>query len=222
MKRKLLVCFILTISSCFALNVNSDVLLQVNTPIGLLIAYRPDAEELNRTAPIAKAIFLEAFATTYREYHQKSGSQDSVEKWLRLKQGLTLEGWLSNVFDDEYEESLAGLKQFVYLADSDGNLVGWLTHSPVSANGDLYLSQCSLEAGSRNQRVATNTFAQAFDIKKIFPGVKEIKLITRKINLAAQHLYTKAGFIRDETIDPGVYGESYDDRYVGYRLPIKE
>lgn len=198
-----------------------SILLEIETPIGQFFAYRPDLEDMQRMAPIAKEIFVEAFATTYRGYYQNSGVNIPIEKWLRLKEGLTLETWLSNTFDGEYEEYLLGDKGFIFLCTTDGQLVGWLSHSWLSKNGELYLSQCSLEHGSRNQKVASTVFNEVFKdyyIKNIFPGIKEIKLITRKINTIARSLYIKAGFHEDEEIDPGVYGDSYDDRYIGYRL----
>lgn len=96
-----------------------------------------------------------------------------------------------------------------------------LSHSPVSEKGEVYLSQCSLEAGSRNHKVASTAFGKVLrenSIRQLFPEVKEVKLIARKINTIAHSLYTKAGFTMDETIDPAVYGDSYDDRYIGFRL----
>ncbi len=203
----------------------SEALVEVNTSIGTMTIYRPSLEEMQRTAPIAKAIFLEAFSTTYTEYHRQSGSIEPIEKWLRLRPGLTLQSWLGLVFDEEYEEYLAGSKAFIYLCDSEGTLIGWLSHGPVSEKGEVYFSQCSLEAGSRNRKVATAAFEKAFKedyIRQLFPDVKEVKLIARKINTIAHHLYTKAGFIVDETIDPAVYGDSYDDRYIGFRLLIEQ
>ena len=213
---------------CFnveASNSSSEVLVEINTPIGAMAIYRPNLEEMQRTAPSAKAIFLEAFSTTYTEYHHRSGSLEPIADWLRLRPGLTLQSWLSNVFDEEYEEYLMGKKAFLYLCDSEGTLVGWLSHSPISEKGEMYLSQCSLEAGSRNHKVATAAFEKAFNenyIKQLFPDVKEVKLIARKINTIAHRLYTKAGFSRDETIDPAVYGDSYDDRYIGFRLLLEQ
>ena len=201
----------------------SESLLEIDTSIGQITVYQPEFEEMQRTAPLAKAIFIEAFSTSYTEYHRLSGSMDPIEKWLRLREGLTLESWLDGVFDEEYKEYLAGGKVFLYLCDSQGSLIGWLSHSPVSEKGELYLSQCSLESGCRNQKVATSAFEKVFKgnvIKELFPEAKEVKLITRKINKIAQHLYTKAGFIMDEMIDPVVYGDSYDERYVGFRLPL--
>ena len=212
-------------SSCYASYAPSEILLEIDTSLGKMRVYRPSFEEMQETAPIAKAIFVEAFSTTYTEYHRQSGSIEPVEQWLRLREGLTLESWLSNVFDEEYNEYLSGDKAFLYLCESDGSLVGWLSHSPMSKKGEVYLSQCSLEAGSRNQKVATVSFAKALKenaIKQLFPEVKEIKLIARKINTIAHHLYVKAGFIVDETIDPSVYGDSYDDRYIGFRLPLDQ
>jgi ribosomal protein S18 acetylase RimI-like enzyme len=201
----------------------SEVLQEINTSLGIMTICRPNLEEVQRTASTAKSIFIEAFSTTYTEYHRQSGSTELIEKWLRLRPEMTLHSWLSAVFDDEYEEYLTGRKAFVYLCDSEGALIGWLSHSPVSEKGELYLSQCSLEAGSRNHKVATAAFQKAFKgnyIKQLFPDVKQIKLIARKINTIAYSLYTKAGFIVDETIDPAVYGDSYDDRYVGFRLDL--
>ncbi len=203
---------------------SSEVLVEVPTPIGELFLYRPSSEEMQKMSPVAKKIFVEAFSTTYREYHLKSGSSDSIEKWLRLRGEVTLEGWLSAVFDDEYQEYLAGTKEFIFFSNAHGDLVGWLSYSPMSAQGELYLSQCSLEAGSRNKKVATSAFAQVLQkdyAKVIFPGAKVLKVITRKINAITKHLFTRAGFIMDETIDPAIYGESYDDRYVGYRLILE-
>ena len=199
------------------------ILLEFNTPIGGCMAYWPDLEEMQKTADLAKAIFIEAFSTTYKQYYLSSGSVEPIEKWLRLREGLTLEKWLDNTFDDEFQEYLLGLKSFVYLRDSKNNLIGWLSHSLISEKGDLYLSQCSLEADSRNQKVATAVFVELFKngcIKALFPEAKEVKLIARKINTIAGHLYLKAGFYKDETIDPSLYGESYDDRYVGYRSAL--
>ena len=189
---------------------------------GTCTIFRPDAATIEKTKSLAKEIFVEAFATTYTEYHQKSSSSDTIEKWLRLKEGLTLKLWLSNTFDGEYDEYKAGKKGFVYLINSNKNIIGWLSHSPVSPTGELYLSQCSLEAGSRNKHLASLSFAVAVQehAQKMFPNVKEVKLIARKINERAHWLYTKAGFTKDEKIDPHVYGESYDERYVGYRKTL--
>jgi len=201
----------------------SEELLELDTSLGKMILYRPNLEEMERTAPIAKAIFVEAFSTTYTQCHHQSGAKETIESWLRLRPGLTLQSWLSLVFDEEYEEYLNGSKGFIYLCNSKGALVGWLSHSPVSKTGDLYLSQCSLEAASRNHRVATAAFNKVLEenfIKLLFPDVKEIKLIARKINKIAHCLYTKAGFTVDETIDPTVYDDAYDDRYIGFRLTV--
>lgn len=206
-------------------SLSSFPVLTVTPPnFAVLTAYRPDAEEVKKTSEVAKRIFVEAFTTTYTKYHQSSGSSDSIETWLRLRNSLSLEQWLSDTFDEEYEEFLEGQKGFVYLTAPDGHLVGWLSHSPVNAKGELYLSQCSLEADARNQKVATTAFAEALKenhIHELFAGITQVKLIARKINEAAEHLYTRAGFIKDETIDPSVYGDSYDDRYIGYRLELK-
>lgn len=203
----------------------ADVRLEVTTPVGKCTLYRPDSEEVQETAQVAKAIFVEAFSTSYTNYYLKSGSVLSIEKWLRLKDGLSLNEWLSKTFDGEYEEYQLGQKNFIYLHNEKGNLVGWFSHSLVSESGDVYLSQGSLEAASRHNRVATTFFAEIFKqglIRAIFPGVKELKLIVRKINAAACHFYEKVGFTKDETIDPKVYGETYDDRYVGFRMLIPD
>ncbi len=205
------------------ITLDSLTLLEINTDLGKLVACRPDADMAARTKDIAKEIFIEAFATTYTEYHGNSKSPQSIEVWLQLKEGLTLTKWLSNVFDDEYAEYETGDKQFIHLYSQD-KLIAWLSHSPISKAGDVYLSQCSLEAKSRNHKVATTAFSKALQedcIQKIFPGVKEVKLITRKVNDLATRLYTKAGFTQDLTIDPSIYGESYDDRYMGFRLSLK-
>lgn len=202
----------------------SDVLFEVNTPIGKCCVYRPDLEEVQETAALTKSIFIEAFSTTYTEYYRNSGADVSIEEWLRLRKGLTLESWLSATFDEEYEESLLGKKIFVYLRDSEENLIGWMAHTPVSDHGDVYLSQSSLEANSRNMKIATTILAKIIkngQFKELFPGAKELKLIVRKINKIARNLYDKAGFTKDEKIDPKVYGDSYDERYVGYRLSLE-
>jgi ribosomal protein S18 acetylase RimI-like enzyme len=219
----LIYCFSFEASNCYASYAPTEALLKINTVFGEMTVYRPNFEELYQTAPTAKAIFIEAFSTTYTEYHRQSSSKDPIERWLRLRDGLTLQSWLSDVFDQEYDEYLAGDKAFLYLCNSSGVLIGWLSHSPVSENGELYLSQCSLEAGSRNHKVASHAFAKVFKegcINQLFPEVKEVKLIARKINTIAHHLYSNAGFMIDETIDPGIYGDSYDDRYVGFRLVL--
>lgn len=198
----------------------AEPLLDLPTPIGTISISRPEVDEMMLHAPRAKAIFVEAFASTYREYHQNSQSTESIEKWLRLKNGHTIESWLSQVFDDEYQEYIYGTKQFIFIRNNE-KLIGWFSYSPLSENGEIYLSQCSLEASYRDQKVASTAFARAFKDKlvlNLFPGVKEIKLITRKINARAKKLYLSVGFIMDETIDPSIYGESYDDRYVGFRL----
>ncbi len=198
-------------------------LLEIPTPIGNLTAYRPNLEEMQKYAPIAKRLFQEAFSITYREYHRMSHSAETIEKWLHLKEDFTLDSWLSNTFDEEYEDYVMGTKKFVFLRDSQGTLIAWLSHSLVSKEGSVYLSQCSLEAGLHRRGIASSAFAEVLKqdlIKEVFPEVKEITLITRKINLAARHLYIKAGFTMDETLDPNIYGSSYDDRYVGYRLKV--
>lgn len=200
------------------------VIFEIETPVVSLIGYRPSIDELIELSPQAEAIFVEAFSTTYTEYYLASGSNQSIEQWLKLKNGLSLKEWLSNTFKGELEENLIGAKEFILIFNSEGSLLGFLSHSPLDEKGDIYLSQSSLEAGTRDQKVATMAFGKALQeglIKKIFPGVKQVKLITRKINTRAKHLYLKAGFIMDETIDPSIYGESYDDRYVGFRLVIE-
>lgn len=201
----------------------SHALLVINTKAGKLTATRPTKDEIVRTKSVAKAIFVDAFSTTYTEYHAKSRTVLPIAEWLRLKEGLSLEQWLHNTFDGEYEEWENGEKEFIHLYNESQELVAWLSHSPLSKTGEVYLSQCSLEAKSRNKGVATTAFAEALkdgQLQAIFPGIKEIKLITRKINEYAMKLYTGAGFALDEKIDPSVYGESYDDRYVGYRLDL--
>jgi ribosomal protein S18 acetylase RimI-like enzyme len=203
----------------------SDDPIEINTSLGTMTIFRPSLEEIVRTAPMAKAIFLEAFSTTYTEYHRRSGSLEPIENWLCLRPGLSLQSWLGSVFDEEYEEYLTGNKGFLYLCDSQGALIGWLSHSPVSERGEVYLSQCSLEAGSRNHGVATMAFEKALQensIKQLFPNVSQIKLIARKINTIAYRLYTKSGFVVDETIDPAIYGDTYDDRYIGFRLDLEQ
>ncbi len=185
---------------------------------------RPDKDTVYKTKDLAKSIFVEAFRTTYTGYHQKSESKLSIEAWLRLKEGYTITSWLEATFDGEFEEFEKGEKDFIHLNDESGTLIGWLSHGKVSEIGDVYLSQCSLEAQSRNQRVASTAFQEVLQnkelIQTVLPGAKEFKLIARKINEYADKLYTQAGFTKDETIDPKVYGESYDDRYVGYRKKL--
>lgn len=190
-----------------------------------LIIQRPDQATLDKTMNVAKTIFIEAFTTTYTGYHKASGSQESIESWLKLSEGLSINQWLSNVFASELEECKLGEKKFIHLLDSKGELLGWISHSPVSPQGDLYLSQCCLSSKWRNKRLATTVFSEVINkgrLSELFPEAKEVKLITRKINEAAKHLYTGAGFIMDETINPETYGESYNDRYVGFRLSIKK
>lgn len=199
------------------------ILLEVEHDNQTLTVYRPDRQMLEKTREKAKEIFVEAFSTTYTGYYKESKAVEPIEKWLRLREGLTLATWLSATFDDEYMEYQEGKKQFVYLCDSSQHLLGWLSHSLVAPDGDLYLSQCSLEADSRNQKLTTTTFKKVLEkgvIKQIFPGIKQVKLIARKINTIADRLYVHSGFTKDEKIDPSVYGESYDDRYVGYRMSI--
>ncbi len=199
-------------------------LISIKTKAGKqLSVVRPDKETVTKTKEVAKAIFVEAFTTTYKEYHAKSQAKESIETWLRLKEGFTIESWLQNTFDDEYAQYEQGERHFVHLYDEDSTLVGWLSHSNISDTGEVYLSQCSLEASSRHQQVATSAISCALEtesLEKILPGVKEIKLITRKINEYAARLYERAGFTKDTTIDPSIYGDSYDDRYVGYRKKV--
>lgn len=189
---------------------------------------RPNAEQVRATYEVAKQIFVEAFSTTYTTYHKNSGDTGTVAQWLKLSERWTqskdgLKEWLTQTYEDEHKEYLEGKKDFIHLYDNQNKLVGWLSHSPVDEKGDLYLSQCSLEADSRNQRVASTSFTEVLNsdlLHTMFPEAKELKLIARKINTFARNLYEKAHFICDETIDPKVYGDSYDNRYVGYRLPL--
>lgn len=59
--------------------VSSFPLLTVTPPnFATLTAYRPEAEEVKKTTQVAKKIFVEAFTTTYTEYHRNSGSSDSI------------------------------------------------------------------------------------------------------------------------------------------------
>ncbi len=203
---------------------SSKIQLEINTPIGAMTIYPPTLAEIQKTASIAKSIFIEAFTTNYTDYYRQSGVQVPIEQWLKLKPHLTLQSWLNLVFDEEYKECLAGTKAMIYLCNNDGILIGWLSHSPMSEKGEMYLSQCSLASDFRNHRVATTAFEKVFQenyVKKLFPDIKEVKLIVRKINTIAAHLYIKSGFTMDETIDPSIYGESYDDRYVGFRRQIE-
>lgn len=190
-----------------------------------LTIYRPDDKTVQATSDVAKRIFLEAFTTTYTEYYRKSNSTGPIETWLKLKDGLSLEQWLNDIFDNEINEYKIGKIGFIHLIDSKQNLVGWISHRNVSSEGDLYLSQCSLQAEWRGKKVASSVFSQIIkdnQINKIFQGVKAVKLIARRVNDAAMHLYTGSGFIKDESIDPKVYGDSYNDRYVGYRLLVAQ
>ncbi len=199
-------------------------LFQIKTQKGMLSVSRPSKEHAAKTKEIAKKIFVEAFSTTYTQYHINSKSVDTIEKWLRLRDGFTLNSWLEATFEGDYTEFTEGKKEFVYLTDENENLLGWLTHTPVSKTGEVYLSQCSLEADSRNKKIATTGISEALskeNLEAIFPKVTEIKLITRKINEYARRLYTNAGFHEDLQISPAQYGDDYDDRYVGYRMTIE-
>ena len=71
--------------------------------MGIMTIRRPSREEVEKTAAVAKSIFVEAFTTTYMDYYRQSESKDPIEKWLRLKPGVTFGSWLSNVFDEEYD-----------------------------------------------------------------------------------------------------------------------
>jgi len=191
-----------------------------------LTILRPDEDLIEKTKEVAKSIFVEAFTSTYTEYHKQSESKDSIEVWLKLSEGLSVKQWLNQTFDNEFEEYQQGKKAFIYLVNTQEEVLGWLSHSPVSEDGDLYLSQCCLTAKWRNQQVASTAFASIIKAKpdllsKLFPGIKTVKLIARRINQAAQGLYTKAGFKQDSEIDPKVYGDTYDSRYVGYRLSVE-
>jgi ribosomal protein S18 acetylase RimI-like enzyme len=200
-------------------------LLEVTTPLGILTVRRPSMEEMVRTATEAKSIFMESFSTNYTEYYRQSGSTDSIERWLRLKPGLNFCTWLSAVFDEEYNDCSSGKKSFLYLCGPNGKLIGWISHTPVSEKGEVYFSTLTLEAAVRCHRVATAAIAEGLKIntfRQLFPGAKEIRIITRKINVIAQRLYLKAGFTQDEAIDPSVYGECYDDRYIGFRLALDQ
>lgn len=203
------------------MNECTHIVLTVNTQVGELAVCRPEKGEIAKIKDVAKSIFLEAFSTTYRGYHQASQSSETIENWLRIKEGISFEDWLNKTFDDEYADYENGKKQFIHLY-KDKNLIGWLSHSPVSETGEIYLSQCSLEASFRGQRVAKTIFQEVLQeqstLNTILPGVKVIKLIARKINVRAESLYMGVGFTQDLTIDPSQYGESYDERYVGYRL----
>lgn len=183
---------------------------------------RPSPQEVTATAAVAKDIFVEAFQTSYTHYFNESQAGGTIEQWLKIKSGLKV--WLSETFDEEYQDFLSGRKGFIHLIDSNNQLVGWASHSPIDDKGCVYLSQCSLEGEWRNQRVATEAFHEIFhnnQIFNMFPQVKEVKLIVRKINQIAQRLYTRAGFTCDETIKPEIYGEAYDERYVGFRKAIE-
>ena len=184
---------------------------------------RPSEEEVNRTAGVAKEIFVNAFTKKYREYHTAAKTEQSIEEWLRLKTGVVFKDWLETTFDEELQEYRDGKKGMIYLTDEQGRLVAWLSHSAVDEKGDVYLSQCSLEAESQDKKIASTAFAEVINTNNIltlFPGAKKLKLIARKVNTSADHLYIKAGFKRNDTITPSDYGASYDDRYVGYQKDV--
>lgn len=68
-----------------------------------------------------------------------------------------------------------------------------------------------------------NIFTEIFkdnQTEKPFPGIRELKLIVRKVNKIARHLYERTGFIADETLNPKIYGNSYNERYMGYHLTL--
>ncbi len=186
--------------------------------------YRPDQVTIEKTREIAREIFIEAFETTYTGYYVESGTTLPIEEWLRLKGGLKMREWLNLTFDEEYNECLSGEKGIIYLKTEADPLIAWVSHSRLSATGELYLSQCCISERWRRKGIPSSIFFDLIKtphiIHQMFPGIKEAKLITRKINIAANRLYMKAGLIRDETLDPSVYGDAYDDQYVGYRLII--
>lgn len=201
----------------------SDFSFSTPSPIGGDVTlYRPDLMIIEKTREMAKEIFIEAFETTYTTYYVESGTTLSIEEWLRLKDGLKMRDWLSLTFDEEYNECLSGEKGIIYLKTQADPLIAWASHSALSPTGELYLSQCCISERWRGKGIPSSIF---FDLMKsphiihqMFSGIKEVKVITRKINTAANRLYTGAGLIRDETLDPSVYGDAYDDRYIGYRL----
>lgn len=182
---------------------------------------RPDHSKVEATSKVAKEIFVKAFETSYTRYHKESGSEANLEEWLKIK--VPINQWLSEMFDEEYEEYKKGQIGFIYLADAKDRLAGWLSHSQVDEKGCIYLSLCSLETSLSNRKIASTAFKEVLEndhLVKMIPNVKEIKLVTRKINTVAQRLYTGAGFICDETINPSDYGASYDNRYIGFRRKV--
>lgn len=186
---------------------------------------RPEDKHVIQTRQRMKDCFVTAFSANYTRYHGESKSALPVEEWLRLRKGVTFTAWLEETFDEEFAEFKEGTKGFLQLSDEKEQLIGWLSHSAVGRNGDVYLSQCSLDTKWQNQRVATTAFkammeSQAF--RTLFPGVTAFKLIVRKINTIALQLYKSAGFVINEHIDPKVYGSSYDDRYVGCQLTLNK
>lgn len=202
---------------------NSIERIPVSLPSDLTVSIsRPDKEGLRAVSEIAKNIFIEAIGTTYTQYYQESKSIFSIEKWLQLKEGISFKAWIESVYEGEYNDFLEGKKIFLFLHNANEELIGWATHSPISKNGDLYVSQCCLKSEWRNRKVASQLVStllkQKDTISLVFPKMSIIKLITRRINEAANRLYTNSGFTRDEKMDPSIYGDDYDDRYVGFRL----
>jgi len=201
---------------------NYNTVFEVQTKTTTIAICKPARDVLEKTREVAKAIFMEAFTTTYTQYHRNSGSIEPIETWLGLVD-IKFHDWLNSTFDEEYQEALVGTKEFVYLCGADRSLIGWFSHSPVSKTGEVYLSQGSIEAASRNQKIAQTSFAEAINknfFAKLFPGAKEIKVIAREVNAAADHLYTAVGFTKDNKIDPSIYGKQYNNRYVGYRMTL--
>lgn len=179
---------------------------------------RPDDATMRATVEVAKQIFVKAFTISYTRYYEEAKPGVSIEEWLKLK--TDFKTWLSNTFDEEFQEYEQGKKGFIYLNDSQNNLVGWLSHSPVDEKGDVYLSQGSLNVEWSNQKVASTALAEMLNqrnISTIFPEAHELKLIVRRTNEVAKRIYTAAEFTCDETIKPEVYGSSYSNLYIGFR-----
>src|SRR6476619_4866309 len=96
----------------------------VTTPKKELVTFsirRPDQETVQATHDVMKKIFTEAFKTNYTHYYNEAKPGVSIEQWLRIK--TDVDSWLSETFDEEYQEYEDGKKGFIHLYDPQNNVV---------------------------------------------------------------------------------------------------
>lgn len=141
----------------------------------------------------------------------------SLDADLQVTEYTNLDAWLEDSFNGSFKTETIQLnnpqsKSYFIHAIINNSVIGFACFEE-DGNAKVYLRKLAVDPAYKRLGIGTEL------VKSIFnklPNIKEIRLITRKINLVARDFFQALGFVENDYIRAG-----YDSAlFIGYALKI--